>query len=212
MSQALSERLADVESGYAIEANGLKVLRPLSDAEWESVGRELGTRLRGIQWAIGDWLIYGGIVGGYGDKWTRAMELTGESHAFIWRCYSVAKAYPQGKRIAYLSFSHHEDALCVEDGSRMALLKRCAAERWTKVQWQAALRREPRQNPVRSDAAKFENAIRRVAKTTTALESSDRVAVGVECPHCHRFIEEAALAALPRKERDEPDAEQAAYN
>lgn len=162
MSQSLSERSDEVGQGYAIEAQGLKFLREVTEREWEAIGRGLGTSIGRHNWAVGDWIVRGDevfsvrptpkvVIRGEGGKlqgtlptgasaetkWQRAMDLTGLSMAVLQQCAQTARAYAQSKRVPEVSWSRHLEALAVRSDLRHSFLK--ASVGCTTVQWEYKL-------------------------------------------------------------------------
>jgi hypothetical protein len=224
MLQTLSERSADVAHGYAIEANGITFLRTLLADEWEALGRDLGAKLNAWHWAVGDWLLHGeGIFGetvrshvGFDQsRWDKPAELTGLSVHVLKQCYATSRAFALSHRVAGASWTRHAAAVALEADARIVTLRMSVANHWSSARWDEELAKSTRRNGPETPTglARLARARKREdaalpppnwqAATGDVATDSERehIVVGVECPHCHQFIAEAALSALPRKER-----------
>lgn len=123
---------------FSVTAKGLRVdqgTHPDVTAWAETLARI--TRLRsGVQWAVGDLLLYAdqrqydeGLV-------ETAMEATGFKRGTILNLKSVAKAFPRGQRLLSLSWSHHALVAGFEDEERVAILRDAARQglSWEELQ------------------------------------------------------------------------------
>lgn len=127
------ERITTLESGYALEVQGLSVTRELDRTEWINCGKEIVRRVEGSTWALGDWLIYGGRkekdwLGG--STYERAVEITGYSAAHLSNAFRVATAFPRDTRWPTLSWSVHREATRAPQELRGDILRKAEEMKW----------------------------------------------------------------------------------
>lgn len=72
---------------------------------WENLGRTLKDMEKGVQFWLGDWLLYG--ESHYPDRYTQATEETGYTHGALRNMAYVARAFPASSRDDTLTFSHY---------------------------------------------------------------------------------------------------------
>jgi N6-adenosine-specific RNA methylase IME4 len=111
-----------------IRPDGLVVGGAPTEAEWADLGPKLGKLRGGVQWAIGDWLLYGEERSFSTDAYEAAAEATGLKRVTLINLKSVAKAFPKAARAVEVSWSHY--ALCAgfDDEQRGELLRKAQAE------------------------------------------------------------------------------------
>lgn len=93
------------ETGLAIDG------QPSYD-EWETMGRKLRRLNKGIQWAIGDWLVYG--ENHYGETYTQALEWTDYTYYGLAHLRYVASRFPIERRRSDVPFSHHYEVASLD--------------------------------------------------------------------------------------------------
>lgn len=93
---------------------GLKLPKHMSLAEWETLGVYLRTITDGVQWAIGDWLVYGEGRDGWGQMYERAEKILGIANATLRKYAQASNRWSPSRRRAGLSWSHHYE-LCALD-------------------------------------------------------------------------------------------------
>lgn len=97
---------------------GLKLPEQMSLEEWEVLGAYLRTITDGVQWAIGDWLVYGEGREEWGHMYERAEKILGIANATL-RKYAQASARWHPCRRRYnLSWSHHYELCALEDNEQ----------------------------------------------------------------------------------------------
>jgi hypothetical protein len=123
--------VASGPDGYRFTSRGLVVSRPLSNAEFERVGRRIGQIANATNWTVGDWLLYGQDKNLAGAKYERAQEITGMSYAVLAQALKVASSYELEERVTGASWTHHRAALPLPTGERVLVLERAVREQWT---------------------------------------------------------------------------------
>jgi len=95
------------ESRWAVQTNGLVINNALSYEEWVDCGSQLIGMKDAIQWALGDWMMYGETMG-WADRYAQAMDETRYSYNYISNCTWVARQFESDRRrVGRLSWSHH---------------------------------------------------------------------------------------------------------
>lgn len=122
---------------FQLTATGLTITGSPNFATWEHVGRLLYRANETVQWAIGDWWIYGETT--YGDRAKQVRERFAEQDDeqidnFLRRCRNVgwvARAIEPSRRRDDLTFSHHEAVAALEPEHQDPLLDQAVHEGWT---------------------------------------------------------------------------------
>ncbi|MCT2588312.1 hypothetical protein [Actinophytocola gossypii] len=92
----------------------------LDCAQWILHGERLGSIGRGIAWWIGDWVNYGNAK--FGEKYSRAARITGYDAQTLMNMAYVAARFPQHRRRAALSWSHHAEVSALDTADQDDLL------------------------------------------------------------------------------------------
>lgn len=126
----MSDQIAIVESAdYEIvpgaTETALVLPENMSEAEWRTLGDQLGRVSRASAWWIGDWINYGSAR--WGEKYEEAEALTGLSYQYLARCSAVAKRFMD--RSINLSWSHYHKAYGLPDAEEW--LGRADDEQWS---------------------------------------------------------------------------------
>jgi hypothetical protein len=146
----LDERAVEITKGYALEVQGLVVLRPLSLKEWMELGKELFSLREKTTWAVGDWLVYGdgrlqtewfskhgnrGAGRTYTNTYQLAQQITGYSYHTLITKAATSRAFPFDVRLtSQVPWSMHARATALPANQRIEVLQRAADERWTHAQ------------------------------------------------------------------------------
>ena len=101
----------------------------LSYEQWEWIGAQLGRLARAMQWAVGDWLLFG--EHSYGEKFAQAGEITGYRPDTLVQYQAVAQRIPQSERRATLTFAHHQVVAYLIEAERDHWLDLCASQNWS---------------------------------------------------------------------------------
>jgi hypothetical protein len=161
MSANLLERTAEVAQGYTIGPLGLRILRELTQTEWALLGKTIRSRIEGAQWALGDWLLYGGrdanraeggaprdadgqftSNGWMGNGYARAAEITGYSVAYLSAVYAAANAFPPDNRDPAVCWTIYARLAHRKPDDRVFLLAKAKAERWSVRDLEAYVARQ----------------------------------------------------------------------
>lgn len=117
------------EDGEAvIRPDGLTVHGAPSQDEWAALGPKLGKLRSGVQWAVGDWLVYGEERMFDENAYETAIEATGLKRGTLMNLKSVAKTFPKPARAHEVPWSHYALVAGFDDEQRGELLKRAQDE------------------------------------------------------------------------------------
>jgi hypothetical protein len=124
----------------------------LSYEDWARLGHALVRVHRGVQWWIGDWLLYGEHR--YGEKYAQATVETGLSPDSLKRFQWVASRLPPERRHPALSFSHHEAVAAMPADAADAWLELAEQRQLSSRDFRAEVRAAgPTPQPPADDAA-----------------------------------------------------------
>jgi len=91
--------------GEWFQPTALELPPDLPYERWERLGKTLKDMEKGVQFWLGDWLLYG--ESHYPDRYTQATEETGYTHGALRNMAYVARAVPPSSRDDALTFSHY---------------------------------------------------------------------------------------------------------
>src|SRR5688500_14301890 len=84
------------EPGFRFTPTGLKIEPWVTFEQWQEYGRKLQLAEKGIQWALGDWIIHGETH--FKDRCYQAVEFTGLKLRTLQNYATVAKAIEESRR------------------------------------------------------------------------------------------------------------------
>lgn len=124
----------------AITGSSLSLPEGLSYDQWLSVGRKLMLADKAVQWAIGDWWVYGDHR--YGERAAAAIDPdTGENRLQRYMDYGfVARAIETSRRREVLSWSAHREVAALEPKIQDAILDRAVENGWGSREVRAAVK------------------------------------------------------------------------
>lgn len=153
------------EPGFRFSPTGLQIDEGVTFSEWEHYGRKLQIADRGIQWALGDWLIHG--ENHWPDKYEQAVEFTGYREGTLMNYATVARAIPGGpdsRRRELVDYSTHVEVASLEANEQERILARAAKENLSR-------------NTVRREAEKVKRASKpKPNETDFVLDANARIA------------------------------------
>lgn len=117
------------EPGFRFTPTGLVISPRVTFDEWTHYGRKLQIAERGIQWALGDWLIHG--ENHWPDKYDQAIEWTGYKEGTLMNYATVARAIPGGdnsRRRELVDYSTHVEVASLEPEEQEQILAKAAGE------------------------------------------------------------------------------------
>lgn len=119
------------EKGITFTPTGLVIQPWVRYGQWEKYGRRLQVIDRGIQWAIGDWIVFGEDK--FGEEYAQAVEVTGLKVKTIQNYAVVARAVPRSRRrdSDLVDFSTHAEVACLKPADQERILAKAAKERLT---------------------------------------------------------------------------------
>lgn len=114
------------EPGFTFTPTGLKIDPKVKFPEWERYGRKLQLADRGVQWAIGDWLLHGET--NWPDKYDQAVEITGFREQTLMNYVTVARAIPDYRRRELVDFSTHAEVCSLPENEADRILAQAAGD------------------------------------------------------------------------------------
>lgn len=118
---------------YELDPVGITVHKQLSFADWAGMGTWLEQIEKGIQWWIGDWMVYGEER--FGEEAAQAVDATGWSIATLSQYRWVCQSVPRRNRRADLSFFHHREVAHLPPPEQKAWLAKAAQGDDDGVPW-----------------------------------------------------------------------------
>ena len=136
-------------------------------SEWLLCGRRIARMQSASNWWIGDWVRYGNVK--YGQRYERAAKVVGYDPQTLMNMAYVSSRFPDSRRRAALSWSHHAE---------LAALPEPDQETWLDL-----LEREPMS--VRSLRDEMRRTIsKRVGDRATSAASEIERSPDAPCPLC----------------------------
>ena len=129
-------QLLTLRTGATLHSTGLHIPADLELDGWAAIGEELAHICNGVQWALGDWWVYGEHKYGERKAKTAAKKLPYEFGTLMnlgW----VARKVGSSRRREALSYSHHVEVAKLEPADQTKMLDRAVQSKWSV----AALRR-----------------------------------------------------------------------
>jgi hypothetical protein len=143
MSTALAQRREfspEFGQRVTVTKTSLAISAELTRDEWENLGEQLGEVGDSTAWWIGDWINAG--ERNYGEKYTRAEEVTGLDYGTLRNYAHGASRFDLSHRNDKLSFRHHM-VVASHDSEAAAIWLGLAAEHgWSVRELQEQIRGE----------------------------------------------------------------------
>lgn len=185
-----------MDQGYAFEDQGIRFYRLLTEHEWDDLGAALVARQSAVQWLMGDWLIHSDIRGPIGERYERALDVTGLSESTLLNYVMVATAYPFGQRVPGASWTRHLLASRLPGDQRMLVLRQSVEEGWKTIRFNETVRRLTEEY-VRANLPAGLKAGDRVhgpaVRGYRGRHTGKGMVYGVKCPFCENVIPRAKL-------------------
>lgn len=124
---------APADCPWRITPQGLVIRRDLTDGEFRALGQRIGALTNGLQWVIGDWLVYGEAAGQFGERYELAHEVTGKSYESLSQAFRVSEAFPIEQRVQGMSWTSHREALRLSPARRVQVLEQAHREGWNRM-------------------------------------------------------------------------------
>lgn len=123
------------DASYQITTIGLDFTgQELSFERWEVIGQTLSGMHRGIQWALGDWILYGEKRRTWQHQLAGALAITDFSPDTLESYKKIAAKFPYHRRRPNLSFSHHMTVAYLPPIRADELLEKAESFGWTVQQ------------------------------------------------------------------------------
>ncbi len=120
--------LSPLQSVYIeVKPNGLIIAPDTPYSEWQNIGIALQLLGTWIEFALGDWLLFGEKR--YGEMYSQAIAETGKPYGTLTNYVYVAKAIEISRRQENVSFSHHAAVASLSPDQQDVLLERVKAEK-----------------------------------------------------------------------------------
>lgn len=110
---------------------GLRLPPDLTFDAWATLAPQFREGHSRIQWAIGDWILYGENHKSWGDRYDQAINDLDYDYDYLRQLTRVCRAYDFAHRRSDISFSHHREALVFAPEERQNALKKVAAGKWS---------------------------------------------------------------------------------
>ena len=123
--------------------------------EWAKIGHSLKAANRAMQWWIGDWLNHG--VKAFGERKALAIDHAegfGIEREALSRAAATARAIDQPRRVAGLTFRHHEEVQMELGGAQDTWLGEAQERQWSVTDLRRAIRASKALHAVDEDEAK----------------------------------------------------------
>lgn len=139
---------------------GLEISGELLPDEWFSVFKFIRRVQSGIQWIIGDWLVYGEEK--LGKTYPELAQITHYSEKTLRNLAAVARAVPMSRRRDTLSFGHHAAIAALPAPGQQQWLDYAAEQGLSVMALRRALGQTP--HPAETDERRFKRVVAQVAK------------------------------------------------
>ncbi len=111
-----------------LTAKGILFNGDVSFDEWQGVGEFIERAESGVQWWIGDWLLYGDGRPQWGDKYEQAIGIFNRPYKTLQEYKLVAEAHQLSDRSDNLSWTHHQAVAWEPPSIRKKLLAAAAPD------------------------------------------------------------------------------------
>ncbi|MCC7424469.1 MAG: hypothetical protein IT428_29735 [Planctomycetaceae bacterium] len=115
-------------SGFILSSRGLHADADPSLAQWEQAGEALGRGQGAMQWAIGDWLLYGEGRREWGDGYKAAVARFDRKYQTLLNHKWVAKGFEFSRRRENLPWSYHAEVVRLSPADQDRLLDEAAPD------------------------------------------------------------------------------------
>ena len=117
--------------GMKLTPTGIIFNGKVTAANWAKAGEQLARYEGGLNWWIGDWLLYGEGKPEWGDKYEKAVELFGRELQALKDTKSVSKNVQLSLRNDNLSWNHHKAVSPLTPAKQKSWLKRYESKDWS---------------------------------------------------------------------------------
>lgn len=137
--------------GYRLSALGLQVTKAdLTWAEYCAMGQQLQSVEKSIRWWVGDWCNLGEHR--WGDKYTQALDYTGNKLTTVMKWAWVARRIPYQRRRLELTMTHHEMIAKFEPAEQTRWLDLAVKEEWTTRELSEAIQQAEMESRPRTES------------------------------------------------------------
>lgn len=202
MRQSPNSQMAEMlrgpldEPGFTFTATGLIIDPSVTFEEWERYGRKLQLAEKGIQWALGDWVIHGETH--FKERAAQAVEFTGRKIKTLQNYATVAESVEKSRRrdSDVVDFSTHAEvaSLPAEEQERILAMAEADPGEMTVQK----VRREVHKAKRKMGKQKSEIEILQTAEVKEWLGSIHAAVVPYEesCPQSARFLKSMVRSFL----------------
>lgn len=129
MDLASASEVLEIDARAVISASGLSLPENLSVAEWIGIGRKLVLADKAVQWALGDWWVYGEHH--YGDRAAIAIQIGERDFQTLMNYGSVSRSIEASRRREVLPWSAHAEVAALEADVQDKILASAADLDWS---------------------------------------------------------------------------------
>lgn len=115
---------------FAITELGIIFRRPVDFEIWQILGDKLMFYHAGLQWMLGDWLLYGEKAS-WSEQFAQALDAFQIEYSTLMNYRRVASIFPIGARFAGVSWSHHREVAELNPEQQQFWLKAAAENKWS---------------------------------------------------------------------------------
>ncbi len=120
------------EPGFTFTSTGLDIDPGVTFEQWERYGRKLQTAEKGIQWALGDWIVFGEEHPNqtFRERASQAVEFSGRKVKTLQNYATVAKKVEKSRRrdSDNVDFSTHAEVAMLPDEEQERILAQAEAD------------------------------------------------------------------------------------
>lgn len=106
--------------GFKFTPTGLKIAEGVTFQQWQDYGRKLQLAEKGIQWALGDWILHGETH--FKDRAKEAAALTGLQLKTLQNYATVSKSIEQSRRRDCVDYSTHVEVASLPEEEQERIL------------------------------------------------------------------------------------------
>lgn len=115
---------------YAITSVGIVFRKPVQFDLWQLLGDQLMFYHAGLQWMLGDWLLYGEKAS-WSEQFSQALDQFSIEYSTLMNYRRIATIFPIGSRWAKLSWTHHREVAEMTPEQQQFWLKSAADNKWS---------------------------------------------------------------------------------
>lgn len=131
---------------FVLSPIGLIITDAASQLEWQAIGKVLKRIDSGIQWMLGDWMLYG--ERSWGSMYQHIAKETGFEVGTLRNCVWLARRFELSLRRDNLSYGHHKLVAKLSDREAEKWLDTAEANGWSVAKLREALKPKGDDDPI----------------------------------------------------------------